>query len=227
MRPKSSLHRWPRQKIVVKIKFCGLKRSEEVRWAEELKADFVGFNLYPKSPRCISPAKLKKLAGEVKTAKKVLVFVNSKLEDVARTAEKSGADIIQLHGDETPRFCAQVRVITGRTVIKAFRLAIDADLKPLEKYLDSADYFLLDARAKGLYGGTSQSFPWNLAVKAKEFGKPIFLAGGLNCENAAEACRKITPFAVDVAGGVEEKIGVKSKEKMALFVQKVRSSGIL
>ena len=92
----------------------------------------------------------------------------------------------------------------------------------MEKYLDSADYFLLDAKAKGLYGGTGQPFPWDLAVKAKEFGKPIFLAGGLNCENVSEACRQVMPFAVDVAGGVEEKTGVKNKEKMALFIQKVR-----
>ena len=212
---------------MVKIKFCGLKRPEEVRWAEELKADFVGFNLYPKSPRCVSSAELKKLALEVKTAQKVLVFVNSKLEEVTRAVEKSGADIIQLHGDETPRFCSQVRVITGRPVIKAFRMATDADLKPLEKYLDSADYFLLDARAKGFYGGTGQLFPWDLAIKAKKLGKPVFLAGGLTGENVAYACRQVMPFAIDVAGGVEEKPGVKSKIKMVLFVQKVRSSGIL
>ena len=200
-----------------------MKRPEEVGWAEELKADFVGFNLYPKSPRCVPLKDLKKLAGEVKTARKALVFVNNKLEEVARAVEKSGADIIQLHGDETPRFCSQVRVITGRPVIKAFRLAIEKDLKPLEKYLDSADYFLLDARSEGLYGGTGQAFPWNLAIKAKELGKPIFLAGGLTCENVAEACQQVLPFAVDVAGGVEEKLGVKSRKKMALFVQKVRN----
>jgi len=207
---------------LVRIKFCGLKRPEEVQWAEELKADFIGFNLYPKSPRWVSPAELKKLVSEVKTAKKVLVFVNSTLEDVARAVEKFGADIIQLHGDETPRFCSQLRVITGRPVIKAFRLVTEKDLKPLEKYLDSADYFLLDARAEGLYGGTGKTFSWDLAVKAKELGKPIFLAGGLTCENVTEACRQVMPFAVDVAGGVEEKTGVKSRGKMALFIQKVK-----
>ena len=212
---------------MVKIKFCGLKRLEEVRWAEELTADFVGFNLYPESPRCVSPAELKKLAGEVKTAKKVLVFVNSTLAEVARTVEKSSANGIQLHGDETPRFCSQVRVITGRPVIKAFRLATEKDLKLMEKYLDYVDYFLLDTKAECLYGGTGKSFPWGLAIKAKKFGKLIFLAGGLNCENVAEACQQVMPFAVDVAGGVEERAGVKSKTNMALFVQKVRSSDVL
>ncbi|MCX5642707.1 MAG: phosphoribosylanthranilate isomerase [Candidatus Omnitrophica bacterium] len=212
---------------MVKIKFCGLKRPEEVRWAEELKADFIGFNLYPKSPRCVSPAKLKKLAGEVKTARKVLVFVNSTLAEIVRAATESGADIIQLHGDETPRFCSRVMVKTGRPVIKAFRLANEKDLKPLEEYLDSADYFLLDARTKDLYGGTGRLFPWNLAVKAKILEKPIFLAGGLTAENVTAACRQIMPFAVDVSGGIEEKTGVKSREMMTLFAQKVRISGIL
>ena len=199
-----------------------MKRPEEVGWAEELKADFIGFNLYPKSPRCVSPAELKKLAGEVKTARKVLVFVNSGLKEIGQAAKESDADLIQLHGDETPLFCSQVRTITGCPIIKAFRLAAEADLKPLEKYLDSADYFLLDARSEGLYGGTGQSFPWTLAVKAKNLGKPIFLAGGLTFENVIEACRRVLPFAVDVAGGVEEKASVKNKEKMALFIQKVR-----
>ena len=208
---------------MIKVKFCGLKRPEEVCWAEELKADFVGFNLYPKSARCVSPAELKKLAGEVKTAKKVLVFVNSKFEEVARAVEKSGADIIQLHGDESPDFCSRVKSITGLPIIKAFRLATEKDLKPLEEYLDSADYFLLDARSEGFYGGTGKPFPWDLAVKVKELGKPVFLAGGLTGENVAAACRQVTPFAVDVAGGVEEKTGVKNKIKMTLFVQKVRA----
>jgi len=211
-----------RLEMIPKIKFCGLKRPEEVRWAEELEADFIGFNLYPKSPRYVPLKDLKKLAGEVKMAKKVLVFVNSTLAEVVRAVEKSGTDLIQLHGNETPRFCSQVRVVTGRQVIKAFRLATEADLKPLEKYLDYADYFLLDAKTEGLYGGTGQSFSWDLSTKAKEFGKPIFLAGGLNCENAAEACRKVMSFAVDVAGGIEERSGVKSKEKMADFVRIVR-----
>ena len=212
---------------MVKIKFCGLKRPEEVRWAEELKADFVGFNLYPESPRYVSPAELKKLAGEVKTAQKVLVFVNSSLAEIVRAAAESGADIIQLHGDETPRFCSRVMVKTKRPVIKAFRLANEKDLKLLEEYLDSADYFLLDARTKGLYGGTGRLFPWNLAVKAKMLEKPIFLAGGLTAENVTEACRQIMPFAVDVSGGIEKKPGVKSKKMMTLFAQKVSISGIL
>jgi len=209
--------------VMVKIKFCGLKRPAEVRWAEELKADFIGFNLYPKSTRCVPLKDLKKLAGEAKTAKTVLVFVNSKLEEITRAAEKSGADLVQLHGNETPDFCSRVKSLIGLPVIKAFRLATEKDLKPLEEYLDSADYFLLDARSEGFYGGTGKPFPWDLAVKVKELGKPVFLAGGLTGENVAAACRQVTPFAVDVAGGVEEKTGVKNKIKMTLFVQKVRA----
>jgi phosphoribosylanthranilate isomerase len=212
---------------LVKIKFCGLKRPEEVRWAEELKADFVGFNLYPKSPRCVPLKDLKKLADGVKSAKKVLVFVNSRPEEITLAVKESGADMIQLHGDETPDFCSRVKSITGLPVIKAFRLASGEDLKVLQKYRGSADYFLLDAKTEGLYGGTGKTFSWDLAVKAKKLGKPIFLAGGLNCGNAADACRQVMPFAVDVAGGVERKIKGKSKRKMALFVQKVHSSSIL
>ncbi len=212
----------PTFKMIPKIKFCGLKRPEEVRWAEEMKAEFIGFNLYPKSPRYVSPAELKKLAGEVKTARKVLVFVNSDLKEIGQAAKESDADLIQLHGDETPLFCSQVKAITGCPIIKAFRLAAESDLKPLEKYLNSTDYFLLDTKSEGFYGGIGRAFSWTLAVKAKNLGKPIFLAGGLTFENVIEAYRRVLPFAVDVASGVEEKAGVKNKEKMALFIQKVR-----
>ncbi len=208
---------------MVKIKFCGLKTVEEVRWAEELKADFVGFNLFSQSPRYIALPEIKRLGFLVKLAKKVLVFVNEDLDALLLKTKEAGADIIQLHGEEPPDFCGKVRKMSGLPVIKAFRIGNIEDLEVLEAYREVADYFLLDSKEKGGYGGTGMRFSWDLAVAAKEFGRPIFLAGGLTCENVAAACCQVRPFAVDVASGVEKLPGVKSREKMELFVKTVRA----
>ncbi|MFH0796301.1 MAG: phosphoribosylanthranilate isomerase [Candidatus Omnitrophota bacterium] len=208
---------------MVKIKFCGLRTPEEVRWAEELKANFIGFNLYPKSPRYVSPDQMKELVTEAKSCQKVALFVNSEPDEIARLVKDCGLDLVQLHGDESPEFCRKVKTRIGKPIIKAFRLATTKDLEVLKQYRETVDYFLLDTKSDKLYGGTGETFPWDLAVQAKRFHRPIFLAGGLTPENVTEACRQVNPFAVDVASGVEEKTGLKSREKMSLFVRNARN----
>ena len=92
----------------------------------------------------------------------------------------------------------------------------EVTLAQLEAY-PSAGY-LLDAYVKDALGGTGATFNWDLAVRAQEFGKPIFLAGGLTPENVAEAVRKVQPFGVDVSSGVEIEPGRKDAEQMRTFV---------
>ena len=208
---------------MIKIKFCGLTRPEDVLRAEELAADFIGFNCYRKSSRFVSPKKLSGLCGLVRQAGKVAVFVNSGEMEIRRVADSAAVDYIQLHGDETPEFCRLISRKTGKPVIKAFRLAAGEDLPLLEAYREAAEYFLLDAKTPAFYGGTGRVFPWKLAVAARKFGRPFFLAGGLTPENVAEACRLARPFAVDTAGGCEDAPGIKSREKMRLFAAQVRS----
>ena len=217
---------------IVKIKFCGLRIPEEVRWAEELKADFIGFNLYPQSPRYAPPDQLKELVKEAQSCQKVALFVNSEPDEIVRLVKDAGLDLVQLHGDESPEFCQEIKTKTGKPIIKAFRLATAEDLEVLKRYQDSVDCFLLDTKSvldtksDSLYGGTGKTFPWELALSAKKVGLPIFLAGGLTPENVAEACRQVNPFAVDTASGVEERTGVKSRGKMTLFVRNARHVSI-
>ena len=126
--------------------------------------------------------------------------------------------MLQFHGGEPPEFCAQF----GLKTMKAFRVSDEASLAELPKY--STNAYLLDACSPKALGGTGETFNWKLAVEAQKFGKPIFLAGGLTPENVADAVRKIRPFGVDVASGVESAPGNKDHAKMRAFVQAVRDA---
>ncbi|MGH7989992.1 MAG: phosphoribosylanthranilate isomerase, partial [Limisphaerales bacterium] len=105
----------------------------------------------------------------------------------------------------------------GLMSMKAFRIRDESSLAELPKY--ATDAYLLDACSSEARGGTGEKFNWDLAIEAKKFGKPIFLAGGLTPENVADAIRKVQPFGVDVSSGVEISPGKKDRAKVAVFVR--------
>jgi phosphoribosylanthranilate isomerase len=127
--------------------------------------------------------------------------------------------LIQLHGDESPEFCQQ----WGNRVVRAIRLASDHDLQQITDYT-FARMILVDAAVKGVYGGTGTVADWQLAARAKEFGLPVILAGGLTPDNVSEAIQAVDPFGVDVAGGVESAPGIKDPEKIRRFMRGVRNA---
>ena len=126
--------------------------------------------------------------------------------------------MLQFHGDETPEFCAQFGVMT----MKAFRIRDAASLNALAQC--RADALLLDSFVAGKQGGTGETFNWDLAVEAKKFGLPIFLAGGLTPDNVAQAVQHARPFGVDVSSGGEAAPGRKDHAKIRAFIQAVRSA---
>src|SRR5436189_6369518 len=107
--------------------------------------------------------------------------------------------------------------------MKAFRIRNAASLQALTDY--KTDAWLLDAFSTKRLGGTGESFNWDLAVQARELGRPIFLAGGLTPENVGEAVSKVQPHAVDVSSGVEESPGKKDHAKVRAFVRAVKGAG--
>jgi phosphoribosylanthranilate isomerase len=136
---------------------------------------------------------------------------------------------VQLHGNESPEMVAQLKQELdglGRPVfvIKAFRMHGEETLAELDSFADKADYFLLDSFVEGEPGGTGARFNWDLAVKALEKGKPVFLAGGLTPDNVKEAGKKVKPFAVDVASGVEKSPRKKDSEKIKNFIQNAKGA---
>lgn len=202
----------------VKVKICGITNSVDALAAVEAGADALGFMFYDQSPRHITVGDAARITGQLSPfILKVGVFVNPTEELVLRAMGECSLSVLQFHGEETPEFCTQF----GLMSMKAFRVRDAESLKALEQY--PTDAWLLDAySAKGL-GGTGEKFNWDLAVEAKRFGKPIFLAGGLTPENVADAVRRVQPFGVDVSSGVESAPGRKDHRKLREFITNVRN----
>jgi len=202
---------------MVKVKVCGITRLEDAQFAVELGADFLGFNFWPESKRAIDPESAKKIIAQVKGRARVVgVFVNQLLEEVSEIASEIGLDMVQLHGDESPDFCADLDL----PVIKALRLGCEADLCCLDDYSDLI--WLIDSKTEG-FGGSGQSPDYELVKKAQKKAGKIILAGGLNPGNVAKAIKDIEPWAVDVASGVEQSPGIKDQKKMKKFFEAIKN----
>lgn len=197
---------------MTQIKLCGLSRPCDIAAANELKPAYVGFVFAPKSKRYITPeiaAELKRLLAPDIQA--VGVFVNAPYPLIAALLNSGIIDLVQLHGDEDANYIKQLRVLTQKPIIKAFRVESERDIIKAEQ--STADYVLLDSGA-----GTGTVFNWEWIQNIK---RPYFLAGGLDTDNVEIALQRLRPFAVDVSSGIETK-GFKDKVKMAAFVAAVR-----
>ena len=196
---------------MTKIKLCGLSRVEDIEVVNNLLPEYIGFVFAPKSKRYISPqkaAELKKLLDKKISA--VGVFVNEEIEKVAEIAKF--LDLIQLHGDEDENYISTLKNLTGKKIIKAFKIKTTDDLQRAKN--SRADFILLDSGA-----GTGEIFNWQLL---KNFEREYFLAGGLTVENVSDAVKLLKPFAVDVSSGLETD-GLKDADKMKKFVSAVRT----
>jgi len=207
----------------VKVKICGVTNYDDALLAANLGADFIGLNFYKESPRKVSLKNAKDIVSKMPPFVSLVgVFVDEPLENLVKTVKKVPLKFIQLHGAETPEYCAKAAELTGVPVIKAFRVMDEKSIEAIPLYIESAGYFLLDACVPGEPGGTGQTFNWDIALKVKDMGKPVFLAGGLTPENVAEAIVKVLPFAVDVASGVERLERRKDYDKLNKFIRASR-----
>ncbi len=201
------------------VKICGITSPADGLAAAAAGADAVGLNFYEGSPRHIPLAAAAEIARQLPPfITRVGVFVDAPEEAVLRAIGQCGLNVVQFHGAETPDFCASFPVMT----IKAFRIRDAASLKALPEY--QTDAWLLDAFVAGQAGGTGATFNWVQASEAQKLGRPIFLAGGLTPENVAEAVRRVQPYAVDVASGVESAPGRKDHGKMRAFVEAAKAA---
>ncbi len=151
------------------------------------------------------------------------VFVNPTLEEVDKAVENAGCTMVQLNGVEGAQFCGEVARRTGVKVIKAVHVASAADVHAAEAY--RTDFHLFDKRGKGQWGGTGQSFDWEL-LRGHRSDIPDIVAGGLRPDNVADAIAVTQPYAVDVASGVEAEPGRKDHAAMAAFFEAAQPSGV-
>jgi phosphoribosylanthranilate isomerase len=211
----------------MRVKVCGITIPSQLEVLDEMGVDLAGFIFYPKSPRYMVekiPADyLRKFKGKIA---KVGVFVNMPYEELMRTVEDYRLDMVQLHGDEIPRYCEQVANYI--TVIKAFRLSdndpIDWMAKPYE---EACDMYMFDTLGAG-YGGTGKKFDWSM-LKNSRIDKLFFLSGGIEPSDGErlksfvkeDIAKKI--FAVDINSKFETSPGVKDLEKVREFVENLKA----
>ena len=204
---------------MVKVKICGIKTLQDVEIVNRQKSDFTGFVFYPLSKRYVSLITARSLKAKLnKKIKSIGVFVNAPPEEIAAAAELGIINMVQLHGDETNAYIAELRKICTLPIIKAVRVREEADIKKAAFY--NCEYFLFDTYSTASYGGTGRQFDTQL-LKGVKINKPYFLAGGLNAGNVRSALKGLKPYAVDVSGGVESG-GSKDEIKIKNFIKQVK-----
>jgi phosphoribosylanthranilate isomerase len=207
------------------IKICGITRVEDALAAVASGATMLGLNFYPGSPRCITLQQAREIAAAITAPVKLVgVFVNMNVADVLRIARAVPLHAVQLHGDESPQDCsalaAEFEVIRALPAKAGFNSGQLAEITCCRG-------IMLDAPSSA-YGGSGASFDWAsvdwTGVRAAVPLASLFLAGGLNAANVAEAIAIVHPDVVDVCSGVESVKGIKSADKMRAFVAAVRAA---
>lgn len=207
-----------------RVKICGITRAEDALLAAELGAAALGFNFYAPSPRYIAPERARAIIAQLPPfVMPVGVFANeTRARHVAEVARRAGVAAVQLHG---PRFPQTGAELAGFPIIRA--VAVRPGMRPGQLRRLKARAFLLDAFDPQAPGGTGKTFDWRLARAARRYGR-IILAGGLTPRNVERAIRRVRPYAVDVASGVERRPGKKDPRKLRAFFRAVeRAEGRL
>ncbi|UGS20229.1 phosphoribosylanthranilate isomerase [Flavobacterium cyclinae] len=201
----------------IKLKICGMKDSENIMEISALQPDYLGFIFWEKSKRNMTLDVIPEL---LETTKRVGVFVNASIQEIASKINQYQLDIIQLHGNESVIFCKNVKKL-GVEVIKVFSMDSNFNFSVVKDYVLAVDYFLFDTKGK-LPGGNGITFDWNV-LENYHFNVPYFLSGGIGTTEidglkeflkspGAKKC-----YAIDVNSRFEKKPGIKNKIKLQKF----------
>ena len=208
----------------MKLKVCGLTKTDQIHELISMKIDFLGFIFYEKSPRYVlNHLSLSEISG-IKHSGKVGVFVNESVENIVAIAEDTALNYIQLHGDEEENFIDELRNKLNKEIkiIKVFRVGKEFEnLKfKIQNLKSDVDYFLFDTDSKA-FGGTGKTFNWQI-LNEIEIPKPYFLSGGISPENFNDIQNiKQQPLALDINSKFETEAGNKDLEKIKNFYEKL------
>ncbi|MFN5766574.1 MAG: phosphoribosylanthranilate isomerase [Pseudanabaena sp.] len=216
------------------IKICGITKLDQAQAIVQMGANALGFICVSSSPRYISPTAIGQITSSLLCAQPEIarlseldligVFLNSRISEISETVALAGLNAVQLHGDESPEFCDQVRSHLSATnpkikLIKALRVKDQAGLEQAHLFSNVVDAVLLDAYDPHMAGGTGKTLDWQML---RDFRPNCdwWLAGGLSPENVADAIALISPHGLDVSSGVERAAGDKDLAKVEQFVQR-------
>lgn len=209
----------------MRVKVCGMTQQDQVEGLADIGVTFAGFIFYPKSPRYVFKHMTTTQIRKENNINKVGVFVNATIEEVLHMVDECRLHIVQLHGDESPKYCEKIADYVS--VVKAFRLSDNDSVEwMIRPYMEMCDMFMFDTMGVG-YGGTGKKFDWSI-LKGSTIGKPFFLSGGI--EPGDEQQLKLFEqepvakalFAIDINSKFEVSPGVKDMEKVKQFVNKVK-----
>lgn len=201
----------------MRVKICGITQTKQGQEIAALGASSIGFICVEQSPRYLAPEQIRAIADNLPTEiDKVGVFANHSLAKIAQVVEQAHLTAVQLHGQESPDFCLQLRqaIAPDIELIKAFRIKSAQSLESTAAYVDCVNTLLLDAYHPQMLGGTGTTINWqDLAQFQPDL--PWMLAGGLTPDNIKEALTRLQPDGIDLSSGVERSPGDKDLEKVA------------
>lgn len=197
--------------MTFQLKICGMREPANIVEVAALRPDYMGFIFYDQSPRFVG--KDFELPSIPQSIKKIGVFVNERTDSIVRTVSEYQLDLVQLHGNETPAQCEELKS-KGIEVIKVFSIDEHFDFVAVNSFKTIVRYFLFDTKGKYL-GGNGRTFDWSL-LKKYDQSIPFFLSGGISSENVQDV-REISDLnahVLDLNSGVEVSPGLKSIEKI-------------
>jgi phosphoribosylanthranilate isomerase len=204
------------------VKICGITNLEDALAAVDAGADMLGFNFYSRSPRYIEPSAARLIIDQLpEVVVSAGVFLNHAAEEIERIVSTTGVRVLQLHGDESPQYCENLR-LNGCQVMKVFNSGKSFAPDRIRKY--EVQLIMVDAAAGSVRGGTGQLSDWSQARQARELFPRVFLAGGLSPENVGAAINEVAPFGVDACSSLELTPGKKDHARVRDFVAAVRAA---
>ena len=212
----------------MRVKICGITETKQGQEIAALGANSIGFICVERSPRYITPDKIKAIAQSlpVKTDK-VGVFADHSLAEITKVVDEANLTSVQLHGKESPDFCDRLRsaIAPEIEIIKAFRIKTAESFKETAQYASCVDTLLLDAYHPQMLGGTGETIDWQ-DLKDFKPSLPWMLAGGLTPDNVTEALSRLQPDGIDLSSGVERSPGDKDLSKVARLFEAIASRSV-
>ncbi len=207
----------------MRVKICGITQPQQSVAIASLGATALGFICVPTSPRYVTIAQIQAaIAPLPKNIDKIGVFANTSIALIEQTVVESGLTSVQLHGNELPEFCLELRqALPGVEIIKAFRVRSREHLQQVAEYSNYIDTLLLDAYHPQQLGGTGQTLDWTMLQQFSP-SSPWFLAGGLTPDNILDALSMIRPDGIDLSSGVENAPGDKDLHRVARLFANLR-----
>ncbi|PSB34740.1 phosphoribosylanthranilate isomerase [Chlorogloea sp. CCALA 695] len=209
----------------MRVKICGITKPDQGKAIASMGANALGFICVPASPRYVTSSQIRAVREQLPdNVERIGVFANSTIAEIDRIVAEADLTGVQLHGDESPDFCVQLRQVLPQVeIIKALRVKNSQALEQVDIYTSYVDTLLLDAYDPQQLGGTGKTLDWD-ALQAFNPKCAWLLAGGLTPLNILEALSQVKPNGIDLSSGVERNPGDKDLNKVSQLFEQLKSS---